>query len=373
MNLKINKEFESLIPALTTEEYQGLEESVKKEGCRDAIVIWNNAIVDGHNRYKICKAHNISFKTIERNFDSQIDAKIWIIYNQFNRRNLTSYQRCLLALGLEEIFREKGKKNQKATQLVGRGIQKQDIMALQKSAEPLDTRKELAKIAGVSHDTIMKVKKIESQVTPEEKEQLVKGEISIHKGYTAIIRKERKIQNESLKEKNPKNVEGLYDVIVIDPPWPIEKIERECRPKQPKEIDYPVMTLNEISEISIPTAEDCHIFLWTTHKFLPESFNLFNIWNFKYVCTFVWHKNGGFQPFGLPQYNCEFILYGRKGSPKFADLKAFNVCFNATRGKHSEKPLEFYETIKRVTNGKRLDMFSRRKIDGFDSWGNEVD
>ena len=193
----------------------------------------------------------------------------------------------------------------------------------------------------------MKVKKIESQVTPEEKEQLVKGEISIHKGYTAIIRKERKIQNESLKEKNPKNVEGLYDVIVIDPPWPIEKIERECRPKQPKEIDYPVMTLNEISEISIPTAEDCHIFLWTTHKFLPESFNLFNIWNFKYVCTFVWHKNGGFQPFGLPQYNCEFILYGRKGSPKFADLKAFNVCFNATRGKHSEKPLEFYETIKK--------------------------
>lgn len=55
MNLKINKEFEELIPPLTIEEEENLENSLKNEGCRDALVVWNGTIVDGHHRYKICK------------------------------------------------------------------------------------------------------------------------------------------------------------------------------------------------------------------------------------------------------------------------------------------------------------------------------
>ncbi len=55
MQLKIDSEFQSLIPPLTPEELAGLEDSLKSEGCRDALVVWNDTIVDGHNRYEICQ------------------------------------------------------------------------------------------------------------------------------------------------------------------------------------------------------------------------------------------------------------------------------------------------------------------------------
>lgn len=164
---------------------------------------------------------------------------------------------------------------------------------------------------------------------------------------------------------------GKFDVIVIDPPWPMEKILREVHPEQVT-MDYPTMQESELEDIKIPSSKDCHLWLWTTHKFMPMAFRLAAGWGLKYVCTFVWHKPGGFQPFNLPQYNCEFALYCRRGSPEFTTTKDFPVCFNAPRGKHSEKPEKFYDMVSRVTSGKRLDMFARRKIKGFSSWGNEV-
>lgn len=152
----------------------------------------------------------------------------------------------------------------------------------------------------------------------------------------------------------------------------MKKIERDCRPNQ-AEMDYPTMSLDEITALTIPAADNCHLFCWTIQKFSPvAACQIVKSWGFRYICTFGWHKPGGFQPFGLPQYNLELIIYARKGTPTFVDTKDFNVCFQAPRGRHSEKPEAFYEMIRRVTSGKRLDMFSRRQIEGFDVWGNEV-
>jgi N6-adenosine-specific RNA methylase IME4 len=206
---------------------------------------------------------------------------------------------------------------------------------------------------------------------PEEQFEAVRGGIlTLSRAVTETKRKEVRSNLESIEQQQAKELIGVYDVVVIDPPWAMEKIEREVRQNQTA-FDYPTMELEEIGALSIPCADDCHVFLWTTQRFLPDAFRLFQAWGFKYTCTFNWHKKGGFQVVGLPQYNNEFVLYGRKGTPSFVDTKAFKTSFEGERRAHSEKPEEFYETLRRVTAGRRLDMFNRRKIEGFDGWGKE--
>ena len=168
--------------------------------------------------------------------------------------------------------------------------------------------------------------------------------------------------------------QGIYKTIVIDPPWPIDKILREVRPNQ-IEFDYPILSLETIKALPIMSlaAENSHLYLWTTERFLHEAFHCLEAWDFRYIFTMAWHKAGGFQPWGLPQYNCEFVLFGRRGALPFLTTKAFPVCFEGGRREHSRKPDVFYEIVGRASPSPRLDMFSREARDGFESWGNESD
>ena len=169
--------------------------------------------------------------------------------------------------------------------------------------------------------------------------------------------------------------EGKNSTVVIDPPWAMEKIERDVRPNQVA-FDYPTMSFDELvafgETVGQLADDDCHLFMWTTQKFLPDALALAERWGFRYVLTMVWHKPGGYQPIGLPQYNCEFVVYARRGAPKFTDTKAFNCCFEAPRREHSRKPDEFYDLIRRVTDEPRIDVFSREPRPGFAQFGNET-
>jgi len=94
----IDPEFEELITPLTCEEYNGLEESILENGYdkKKPIITWNNTIVDGHNRYVICRKHNIEFTTYEQEFPSRSAAKIWMIDEHTKRRSINEMTRAYL-------------------------------------------------------------------------------------------------------------------------------------------------------------------------------------------------------------------------------------------------------------------------------------
>ena len=109
MDLTINPEFQNLIPPLTDDKRSILERSIINEGCRDALITWNDTVVDGHNRYEICRKHNIDFKTLPYEFESDQEAKIWIIDNEKGRRNITDGWKWELAQTKKAILKEKGR------------------------------------------------------------------------------------------------------------------------------------------------------------------------------------------------------------------------------------------------------------------------
>jgi DNA modification methylase len=212
--MEILKEFQDLIPPLTNEEYKQLENNCLEEGIREKIITWNNYIIDGHNRYKIAQQWNLDYQIESKSFKSKDEVKEWMILNQFGRRNLSNYQRSVLALQLEDVFRAKAKesKAEKVSHFRNTGE------VLQKSAKP-DTRKELSKVAAVSHDTIAKVKKIQEKAPEEIKQKLRTGEVSINAAYKKIKKEERinliKTTKEERQDVN-KNQAIIYNEPCID-------------------------------------------------------------------------------------------------------------------------------------------------------------
>lgn len=204
----IDPEFSSLIPPLTDEEYAGLERSIKKEGCRDALVVWDhdgqNILIDGHNRYRICQKCGAEFRTVKKEFEDRLDVKMWMTQNQLSRRNLPSPVRIELAMMHDDFFKEKAQNNlrlgrgnkvqEKPTQMFGEASENktdepwesQSPKRKQDERHKRETNSRIAELAGVSRETVAKYREVREKATPEVKEQLRKGEKTINKAWQEI-------------------------------------------------------------------------------------------------------------------------------------------------------------------------------------------
>lgn len=128
-----------------------------------------------------------------------------------------------------------------------------------------------------------------------------------------------------------------YSVIYVDPPWAVKKIIRKVRPNQ-VEMDYPTMTLEAIKSLPVQNiaAENSSLWLWTTHKYLPDAFDVMEQWGFKYQRTITWDKGNGMCLFGF-HHRTEFLLFGYKGKLQmYPHRKALPTLIQARSPRHSQ-------------------------------------
>jgi hypothetical protein len=184
MELAIHPELETLCRALTPDEYAGLEASLLAEGCREALAVWwddkgRQILLDGHHRFKLCRQYDLPFDIVVIEVvHSLLDAKIWMLQNQMARRNLTPYERAEKVLQLEALLKEPAQARMRAGKAT----------SPDQNSDQGRTLTQLAKMAGVSHDTIHKAKVISQSPEVDEptKEALRRGERSIHSVYVDL-------------------------------------------------------------------------------------------------------------------------------------------------------------------------------------------
>jgi N6-adenosine-specific RNA methylase IME4 len=213
---------------------------------------------------------------------------------------------------------------------------------LQNSAKqnPFDTRRTLAELAGVSHDTISKVEKIEQSATPEVISQLKRGDISINKAYQEINKQSKREEKASSMMNRPTPMYNKYDVIYCDFPWESDK---------------------DITALEIPAGENAIIFMWATTTMLPKALKVMTKWGFVYRTCVVWDKQ-------IPDANDwlrgqhELLLIGTKGNytVALADVMVFNSVYSEKCGEYSKKPGYFYDMIEKMCPGSSyLEVFAQ--------------
>jgi N6-adenosine-specific RNA methylase IME4/ParB-like chromosome segregation protein Spo0J len=353
---EFNKAFFESLPK---HEYGALKADIEKRGLtNDLQITKSKVILCGHQRHKIAldlALSHVPCKVVDIDEADELAVKEYVIKDNLLRRHLKPEQRAVLEY---ELY--KGK--------VGKpgGDRRSEEFKEQKGHNaPLETKdvyEAVAKDAGSDRKTI--VRHIQYAKAREAEPERFKG-----KKVAQVLRELKKEkQTEEIKQLKP--VEGKFHVIVVDPPWPFQgEYEPEGRRATG---DYPTMSLEEIRNLKIPAEDDCILWLWGVDCYLKETLDIIEAWGFERKATLIWAKD----KMGLGKWlrnKHEYCFLAVKGKPIF-NGESTTTILEAPRGKHSEKPQEFYDLVgKTCQYNTKLDYFARRTRGGWTTYGDEVE
>jgi hypothetical protein len=188
MNLQVLDELRVYIDPLTPDEHDALERSILAEGCRDALVVWGDVLVDGHNRHGICVKHGLPFQTVQNSsFKSMDDVHLWMIEQHLGRRSVSDFQRGVLALRKKDILAARKAAAAPVPKAASSEASPESPSAEPAKdlppwadPEPLNSREAIAKAARISSATVSQIEKIQKTAAPELVAAVKAGDISIN-------------------------------------------------------------------------------------------------------------------------------------------------------------------------------------------------
>jgi N6-adenosine-specific RNA methylase IME4 len=355
-------EYANIFPLIEGDDFNNLKEDIRIKGQSEPIVLFEGKVLDGRNRLRACEA--LGLKPVFKEFKGD-DALGYVISNNLRRRHLTESQRACIAQDVLPLLEEQAKKRQGA---------RNDLNIPTKVSESRgESRVAAARTFSVGTTYISDAKKIKLE-HPELYKEILRGSKNIHEVKSSLKKEARhkaiSEQKKAIAEGKVDLPKGLYEVIVIDPPWHVDfdyspdyYMGRVANP-------YPDMSIEELKALKLPASDDCVLWLWATHSQLWNAKLLMDAWGFEYKCVLVWDK----ESMGIGKWlrkQCEFCLLGFKGKPPWDNTTERDI-LREQKTNHSSKPESFYSMVDKICIGRKLDYFARRKHKGWDCFGDEI-
>jgi len=335
-------EIAAIFPLMAEAEFDQLKADIAQNGLIEPVWTYQGLILDGRNRYLACKDLGVDPRYQEYGGN---DPQSFVISKNLHRRHLNETQRAVVASKLANM--PKHRPDNKSANL-----------------PTYISQPEAAKKLNVSERTVRSVKQVEREA-PELMPKLESGEMTAGEASRIIRRKDR-------IESTPVIPDGKYNVIYADPPW---KYDFGFDIHGAADRHYHTMSIQELCELPIIdlTEDNAVLFMWVTSPKLFDAHKIITAWGFEYKTSFIWDK----VKHVMGHYNSvrhEILLVCIRGSfPKQSKTLHDSVITIERSDEHSEKPEYFRGLIETMyPKSKKIELFARQKVDGWETWGNEL-
>jgi N6-adenosine-specific RNA methylase IME4 len=374
-------------PLLVGKELDELVADIKAHGLRHPIVMFEDKILDGRNRYRACEAAGVQPRYVQ--WDGQGSAWDYVWSTNATRRHLEPLTRAAIWLVFEQGKEDEQEKlaaaraegearrreaiastqtgNQNAARTKTDGVSRDTPSVSQAAAKGSKVTK--AKSAGVSPATMARAEALQKKA-PDIFKQVVAQTMPAGKAMGEVKQREKRALADALEARPLPAPTGPFRVIAIDPPWRSDNRAEDVthRGRNP----YPDMSVGEICALPVAdlAEDDCILWLWTTNAFMRDAFTCLDAWGFAPKTILTWAKDR----MGTGDWlrgQTEHCILAVLGKPLVL-LTNQTTLLEAPMREHSRKPDEFFEMVETLCPGSKLEMFAREARDGWAAWGAET-
>lgn len=369
-----------LFPLMEGEGFASLAADIKTRGLLHPIVLLDGKVLDGRNRYRACQKAGVPIRVESC---ASNDPLGFVIASNLHRRHLDESQRAMIAAKLANMNRTDTLRqgSRSANWQNGQVSQSNAARLLNASVRTVARAAEVRKngsaglVAACEQGAIpvsvaAKIAKLDADVQQKAVAQPDKAKHLSKRN--ARVNRERELA-EATKQASAELGSKLYGVIYVDPPWRFQPYSEETGSDRAADNHYPTMTIDDLAEIELPAACNCVLFMWATMPMLEMALRLMTRWGFAYKSGCAWHKTAIGTGYWF-RNQLELLLVATRGNvPAPAMGEQPSQVLTLERSQHSQKPDAFAEMIEVLfPNVPKLEMFARRRRNGWDSWGNQA-